>query len=107
MPTYILLSTLTPEGRMTLHSNPDRLDEVNQEIEDFGCKVVAQYAVLGLYDFVSVIEAEDNATIAHLALDLGLARDGEHRGSTDRLAPRVARQTQGTAPDWSFLTVVM
>ena len=71
MPTYILLSTLTPEGRMTLHSNPDRLDEVNQEIEDFGCKVVAQYAVLGLYDFISVIDAEDNATIAHLALDLG------------------------------------
>jgi uncharacterized protein with GYD domain len=47
MPTYILLSTLTPEGRRTLHSDPDRLDEVNQEITDFGCEVVAQYAVLG------------------------------------------------------------
>jgi len=44
MPTYILLSTLTPEGRRTLHSDPDRLDEVNQEITDFGCEVVAQYA---------------------------------------------------------------
>ena len=71
MPTYILLSTLTPEGRQTLHSNPDRLEEVNGEIADFGCKVVAQYAVLGPYDFVSIIEAEDNATVAHLALDLG------------------------------------
>ena len=46
MATYILLSTLTPEGRRTLHSDPDRLDEVNQEITDFGCEVVAQYAVL-------------------------------------------------------------
>lgn len=40
MPTYILLSTLTPEGRQTLHKNPDRLDEVNHEIEEFGCKVL-------------------------------------------------------------------
>jgi uncharacterized protein with GYD domain len=47
MPTYALLSTLTPEGRQTLHKNPDRLEEVNKEIADFGCKVVAQYAVLG------------------------------------------------------------
>ena len=47
MPTYILLSTLTPEGRQTLHKNPDRLDEVNKEIEEFGCKVLGQYAVLG------------------------------------------------------------
>jgi uncharacterized protein with GYD domain len=47
MPTYILLSTLTPEGRQTLHKDPDRLEAVNQEIADFGCKVVAQYAVLG------------------------------------------------------------
>ena len=71
MPTYVLLSTLTPEGRETLHINPDRLEEVNEEIEAFGCKVLAQYALLGPYDFISIIEAEDNATIAHLALDLG------------------------------------
>ena len=54
MPTYILLSTLTPEGRQTLHRNPERLEEVNREITEFGCKVVAQYAVLGPYDFVSI-----------------------------------------------------
>jgi len=71
MPTYILLSTLTPEGRQTLHRNPDRLEEVNKEIADFGCKVIAQYAVLGSYDFVSIIEADDNETIAHLSVDLG------------------------------------
>jgi hypothetical protein len=50
MPTYILLSTLTSAGRRTLHSDPDRLDEVNQEITDFGREVVAQHAVLGFYD---------------------------------------------------------
>jgi uncharacterized protein with GYD domain len=71
MPTYVLLSTLTPEGRQTLHRNPDRLEEVNKEIADFGCKVVAQYATLGPYDFVSVIEAPDNETAAHLSVDLG------------------------------------
>ena len=52
MPTYILLSTLTPEGRQTLHKNPDRLEEVNKEIAAFGCTVVGQYAVLGFYDVV-------------------------------------------------------
>jgi uncharacterized protein with GYD domain len=71
MPTYILLSTLTPEGRQTLHKNPDRLEQVNKEIADFGCKVVAQYAVLGSYDFVSIVEAPDNETAAHLSIDLG------------------------------------
>ena len=71
MPTYILLSTLTPEGRQTLHKDPDRLEQVNKEIAEFGCKIVAQYAVLGLYDFVSIIEAPDNETVAHLSVDLG------------------------------------
>jgi uncharacterized protein with GYD domain len=71
MPTYALLSTLTPEGRQTLHKNPDRLEEVNKEIADFGCKVVAQYAVLGAYDFITIIEAPDNETAGHLSVDLG------------------------------------
>ena len=70
MPMYILLSTLTPEGSQTLHKNPDRLDEVNKEIANFGCKVIGQYATLGSYDFVSIIEAPDNETIAHLSVDL-------------------------------------
>ncbi|MGX2040004.1 GYD domain-containing protein [Methylocaldum sp. MU1018] len=71
MATYVLLTTLTPEGRETLHKNPDRLLEVNKEIEQFGCKVLTQYALLGAYDFLTVIEAPDNETAAHLAVDLG------------------------------------
>jgi uncharacterized protein with GYD domain len=71
MPTYILLSTLTPEGRQTLHKDPDRMETVNKEITEFGCKVVAQYAVLGQCDFVTIVEAADNETVAHLSVDLG------------------------------------
>jgi uncharacterized protein with GYD domain len=70
MPTYVMLSTLTPEGSKTLHARPERLEEVNGEIEGFGCKIVAQYAVLGPYDFVTIVEADDNETVAHLSVDL-------------------------------------
>jgi uncharacterized protein with GYD domain len=71
MSRYILLSTLTPEGRKTLHQHPDRMQEVDNEIKTFGCEVVDQYAVPGQYDFVTVVDAPDNETIAHLAVDLG------------------------------------
>jgi uncharacterized protein with GYD domain len=71
MPTYILLSTLTPEGRHTLHNNPERVDAVNTEIEKFGCKIINQYATLGAWDFVTIVEAPDNETAAHLSIDLG------------------------------------
>jgi uncharacterized protein with GYD domain len=74
MPTYVLLSTLTPEGRETLHKNPDRLQAVDKEIEALGCKVLTQYALLGAYDFITVIEAPDNETMAHLSVDLGARR---------------------------------
>ncbi len=70
MPTYVLLSILTPEGSKTLHKRPERIDEVNREIEEFGCKIVAQYSLLGAYDFVSILEAPDNETVAHLSVDL-------------------------------------
>jgi uncharacterized protein with GYD domain len=69
--TYILLSTLTSEGSQTLHANPQRLSAVDEEIEAFGCKILSQYPVLGPYDFVTIIEAPDNETVAHLSVDLG------------------------------------
>ncbi len=71
MPTYIMLTTLTAEGAHTVHANPDGLNAVNDEVASFGCKVIAQYAVLGAHDFVTIIEAPDNETIAHLSVDLG------------------------------------
>ena len=70
MATYVLLSSLTPEGGQTLHAHPERLAEVNKEIDSFGCAVVAQYALLGPYDFLTIVDAPDNETIAHLSVDL-------------------------------------
>ena len=71
LPHYILLSTLTAEGRKTLKSKPDRIREVNKEIEAFGAKVLGQYAVLGPYDFVNIVEAPDNETISRVSVELG------------------------------------
>jgi len=71
MPTYVLLSSLTSKGRQTMHRNPDRLEVVNKEIAGYGCRVLAQYATLGQYDFVTVIQAPDNESVAQLSVDLG------------------------------------
>jgi uncharacterized protein with GYD domain len=71
METYIMLTKLTDEGRKTLKQNPNRKKEVNKEIEAMGGKVIAQYAVLGPYDFVNVIQAADNKTIAKISMELG------------------------------------
>jgi len=71
MATYILLSRLTDEGAATIKNNPDRIKEVNHEIEEFGAHVLHQYATLGAYDFVSVVEAPDLASIARVSMELG------------------------------------
>ncbi len=70
MPTYILLSTLSPHGVGTLKANPTRLREVNDEIEQMGARVVSQWAVLGPYDFVNIVEAPDERTIARVSIEL-------------------------------------
>ena len=71
MATYIMLSTLTDEGRKTVKMRPERIKEVNKELEKMGVKVIAQYAVLGPYDFVNVVEAPDNETISKVSVELG------------------------------------
>jgi len=71
MGTYIMLSTLSPDGANTLIENPERLTEVNEEVARMGAKVVAQYAVLGPYDFVTILEAPDVSTISRVAVQLG------------------------------------
>lgn len=71
MATYIMLSTLTDEGRKTVKMRPERIKEVNKELEKMGVKVLAQYAVLGPYDFVNVVEAPDNETISKVSVELG------------------------------------
>ncbi len=71
MASYIMLSTLTDEGRKTLKQRPERLQEVNKELESMGARVTAQFAVLGAYDFVNVIEAPSNEVMARVAMELG------------------------------------
>jgi len=71
MPTYVLLSKLTPEGRKTIKERPERIGEVNKEIERFGAKVTSQFAVLGAYDFVTIVEAPNNEAVARLSAELG------------------------------------
>jgi uncharacterized protein with GYD domain len=66
-----MLSTLTPEGVQTVKNNPQRIKEVNREVEQIGAKVVAQWAVLGQFDFINVIEAPDEKTMAKVSLELG------------------------------------
>jgi len=70
MGTYILLSKLTPDGRKTIKERPGRIKEVDRELEKMGAKVVEQYATLGQYDFVNIVEAPDNETIGKVSVDL-------------------------------------
>ena len=76
MAIYILLSRLSQQGVATLKSNPDRLREVNRDVEELGAKVLHQWATLGEFDFVNVVEAPDVATVAKVSVALGA------RGST-------------------------
>jgi uncharacterized protein with GYD domain len=71
MPIYIMISTLTDEGRKTIKKHPERIEEVNREIENMGAKVLAQYALLGQYDFISILDAPDNEAIARISIELG------------------------------------
>jgi len=71
MPTFVMLTTLTPEGVQTIKNNPQRIREVNKEVEQLGASVKAQWAVLGRFDFVNVIEAPDEQTAARVSLELG------------------------------------
>ena len=71
MPVYVMLTTLTDEGRKTIKANPKRITEVNKEVEAMGVKILCQYALLGPYDFVNILEAPDNKTISRLAIELG------------------------------------
>jgi len=70
MSVYILLSKLTTEGRKTIKERPGRMREVRAEYESMGVKVLEQYATLGPYDFVSVIEAPDNETVGQVSVEL-------------------------------------
>jgi uncharacterized protein with GYD domain len=70
MPKFVMLSILGPDGSARLHENPERLREVTAEVEAMGVRVVEQYALLGEWDFLNVIEAPDEVTMARVATTL-------------------------------------
>ena len=71
MPTYIVLSRLSEQGLQTLRANPERLRQVNRDVEELGAKVLHQWAVVGEYDFLNIVEAPDAMTMARVSLALG------------------------------------
>jgi uncharacterized protein with GYD domain len=71
VPTFVMLTTLSPEGVQTVKNNPNRIKEVNKEIESLGASVKAQWATLGRFDFVNIVEAPDEATMARVSMELG------------------------------------
>jgi uncharacterized protein with GYD domain len=78
MPTYVMLTTLTPDGVQTIKNNPQRIREVNKEVEQLGATVKDQWATLGHVDFISVVEAPDEATMARVSLELGSRGTGRY-----------------------------
>jgi len=71
MPQYIILSNLTDEGRRTIKQRPERIMEVNKEIEAMGVKILKQYALLGSYDFLNIVEAPNNETVMKMSVEIG------------------------------------
>ncbi len=70
MAIYVMLTSLTDEGRKTVRESPARIKEVNQEVEAMGAKILTQYALLGPYDFVNILEAPDNKVVTKIAMEL-------------------------------------
>ena len=71
MAIYVKLTTLADQSRKTVKENPQRIKEVNKEIEAMGVKILAQYALLGPYDFANILEARDNRAVTKVAMELG------------------------------------
>jgi uncharacterized protein with GYD domain len=71
MPIYVILTNLTDEGRKTVKDNPERIKEVNKEVEAMGVRILTQHVVMGPYDFVNILEAPDNETVVKVAMELG------------------------------------
>ena len=101
MPTYILLSRLSTQGVQTLKANPDRLREVNKDVEELGARVLHQWATLGEWDFVSVVEAPDLATVARVSVALGARGSTKIETLPKSHSPSVAHWWRTCAPSSS------
>jgi uncharacterized protein with GYD domain len=100
MPRYIMLSRVSPEGLTTLKNNPGRIKEVNQEVEQFGARVVQQYALLGAYDFITILEAPDAETVARISVELGSRGTASYETLTAISVNEFIRRLGGTDPSF-------
>lgn len=71
MPYFVMLTKLTDDGRSTVKSKPSRIREVNKEVEEMGVEIVAQYFLLGPYDFINILRAPDHWNVARVSMELG------------------------------------
>ena len=71
MAIYVMLSTLTSQGAESIKKDPERIKQVNNEVEKMGGKIISQYALLGPYDFITILEAPDNQTVTKISLEIG------------------------------------
>lgn len=71
MALFVMLTTLTDEGRKTIKTNPERIRQVNKEVESMGVKILSQYALLGQYDFINILEAPDQQSVVRVSMELG------------------------------------
>jgi len=85
MSRYIIISNLTDEGAMTLKKNPGRIKEVNAELKKMGVNVIDQYAVLGNFDFISIVETEDDKMVMKAVVEI--ASRGSIKTETYKIIP--------------------
>ncbi|MFP4001888.1 MAG: GYD domain-containing protein [Candidatus Natronoplasma sp.] len=79
MPKYVILSNLTDEGRKTILDHPERIKEVNEEMENKGAEILEQYFLLGKYDFITIVEAPSKAEVTKVVMEIA------SRGSIDTM----------------------
>jgi uncharacterized protein with GYD domain len=104
MPLYFLLGTLTFSGQKMVHDNHELVVEATRSIEVDGAEILGQYAVLGRYDFVMMVEANDNDAVARLSLEVGV-RTGLHIETLPAIAVGFLNERAGGDPAWRLTSV--
>ncbi len=100
MPRYVMLSRVSPAGLATLKNNPGRVKEVDQEVEQFGARVVQQYALLGAYDFITILDAPDAETVARISVELGSRGTATYESFTAISVDEFIRRLGGHDPSF-------
>ena len=104
MSLYFLLGTLTSTGQKLLHENHDLVVEATRGIAVDGAEILGQYAVLGRYDYLMMVEADDNDAVARLSLEIGV-RTGLHIETLPAIAIGFLNDRLSDDPSWSLSSI--